>query len=142
MSEYPKTSEQPDQADRGPEVAVASAPDPLLIGVVLLCVLITVASLRILARGDAEAPLPTTIAAVDPNSAPWWELTVLPEIGEHTARAIVQYRNLIEPPPSEDHRPPVFQTANDLAKVRGIGPKTVQRIAPYVHFEHYMTARN
>jgi len=69
---------------------------------------------------------------LDPNLAPWWELTIVPRIGEVTARKIVAYR--------EEHRPttdgrPVFQRAEDLARVHGIGPKTVERLRPYLQFD-------
>jgi competence ComEA-like helix-hairpin-helix protein len=61
---------------------------------------------------------------VDPNTATWTELDRLPGIGELTAKSIVDYR--------EKHRSatgePVFRTAEDLERVRGIGPKTVEQI--------------
>ena len=123
------------------EVVCPCPPEPLLTSVVLLCVLMACALPRVCGRGNAEVSPPATVAAINPNRAPWWELTALPEVGEHTACSIVQYRNLIESAPSEDQRLPVFQSANDLAKVRGIGPKTVQRIAPHVFFEPWRELR-
>ena len=79
------------------------------------------------------SPIDTRMTGVDPNVAPWWELAVLPEIGETTARDIVAYReetrqNL----PSGEQ---VFRSAADLDRVKGIGPKTVEKIAPYLRFD-------
>lgn len=58
---------------------------------------------------------------VDLNTAPWEEIALLPGIGEHKARAIVEYR--------EAHGP--FTSTEDLRKVPGIGEKTAAAIAPY-----------
>jgi len=59
---------------------------------------------------------------VDLNQADWPELAQLPDIGETLARRIVDSRN--QQGPFLDH--------NDLTRVRGIGPKTVERIRPYL----------
>jgi len=64
---------------------------------------------------------------VDPNTAPWWELTALPGIGEATARSIVDYRR------AGSDSPRVFRRPLDLEPVVGIGPKTIRRIAPHLH---------
>jgi hypothetical protein len=69
---------------------------------------------------------------INPNTAPWWELTALPRIGEVTARAIVAHRKAAATAPSAT---PAFTRAEDLAAVRGIGPKTVARIAPHLRFD-------
>ena len=65
---------------------------------------------------------------LDPNGAPWWELTILPGIGPALARRIEKHRNGIS-----DNRP-VFQSEHDLDAVTGIGPRTITRIAPYLRF--------
>ncbi|QDU99079.1 ComEA family DNA-binding protein [Lignipirellula cremea] len=59
---------------------------------------------------------------VDINRAPWQELTLLPGVGETLARRIVAWR--------EEEGP--FQTINDLDRVRGIGPKTLHNMRPFV----------
>jgi competence protein ComEA len=69
--------------------------------------------------GTGEAlPLP---ARINLNTAEAHELTMLPGIGEKTARAIVEYRRA--------HGP--FQSFDQLQQVRGIGPATVEAIRPH-----------
>lgn len=59
---------------------------------------------------------------VDINRADWPELVQLPEIGEALAKRIVE---------SRDERGD-FLDHNDLRRVRGIGPKTLEAIRPYL----------
>ncbi len=61
-------------------------------------------------------------AQVDVNTATQSELESLPGIGPTKARAILEYR--------QQHGP--FQRVDDLAKVKGIGPATVERLRPEV----------
>lgn len=56
------------------------------------------------------------------NSATWVEWAQLDGIGEKLARRIVAEREL--------HGP--FRTVDDLRRVKGIGPKTVEKLRPYV----------
>ena len=72
--------------------------------------------------------LPAGYSGLDPNTAEWWQLSCLPEIGDGLAKDVVQYRKN-----SGTARP--FRRAADLEKVPGIGPKTVQRIAKYLRFD-------
>lgn len=69
---------------------------------------------------------------IDPNGAEWCELAQLPGVGEVIARRIVAFRRrdsaAVEP------GAPVFVRAIDLTRVRGIGPKTMLRIGPYLRF--------
>ena len=57
---------------------------------------------------------------LDLNAASFADLQVLPGIGPERARAIVRERA----------RGP-FRSRADLMRVSGIGPKTVERIAPW-----------
>lgn len=59
---------------------------------------------------------------IDVNTAPVSKLTDLPGIGEKKAQAIVDYRNA--------HGP--FAKVSDLTKVKGIGMKMLEKMAPYV----------
>jgi competence protein ComEA len=59
---------------------------------------------------------------LDVNAAEWPELSVLPNIGETLARRIVESREADGP----------FADIDDLQRVRGIGPKTLEQIRPYL----------
>ncbi|MCP4611378.1 MAG: ComEA family DNA-binding protein [Planctomycetes bacterium] len=69
---------------------------------------------------------------INPNYAPIESLVRLPGVGPSRAGAIVVYREKFS---DADGGNPVFQSANDLQKVRGIGPKTVQNIGEWLKFE-------
>ncbi|MFQ5489225.1 MAG: ComEA family DNA-binding protein [Phycisphaerae bacterium] len=73
---------------------------------------------------------PAVSSGVDPNTAPWWELTVLPGIGEITAKRIVEYRDRRRSELGLADGAPIFETPADLKRVHGIGPKKVERMAP------------
>ncbi len=91
------------------------------------------ATWRSIPRIGPGGPMPPTVTYVDPNVAPWWELTVLPRIGENLARTIVLHReSAVLSANQGGQRSTAFIHTSDLEAVRGIGPKTVQRIAPHV----------
>lgn len=73
---------------------------------------------------------------IDPNTAPWWELTVLPGVGEITAKRIVEYRNGRRRERGLADDVAVFTSADDLQKVHGIGPKKVEQMKPLLVFEN------
>jgi len=70
---------------------------------------------------DRAEPLQAHFA-VDINQADWPELTQLPGIGETLARRIVATRAQRGP----------FAGHEDLMHVKGIGPKTLERMRPYL----------
>ena len=70
---------------------------------------------------DRASPL-TARYQVDINQAQWFELAELPDVGETLARRIVESRATAGP----------FKDHDDLRRVRGIGPKTLERIKPYL----------
>ena len=70
---------------------------------------------------DDAAPLAARFE-VDINEAEWPELAQLPDIGETLARRIVESRATSGP----------FRDHEDLRRVRGIGPRTLERIEPYL----------
>jgi competence protein ComEA len=59
---------------------------------------------------------------VDINAAEWPELAELPEIGEMLARRIVESRSAAGP----------FGDHDDLLRVNGIGPRTLDKLRPYL----------
>jgi len=65
---------------------------------------------------------------LNPNDAAWYELSLLPHLGESKARAVVEHRE------SRDGGP-AYVAPMDLTDVRGIGPKTVERLARELRFE-------
>lgn len=78
---------------------------------------------------------PPTRKTINPNLAPWWELAVLPRIGETSARRIADYRTTARPPGPDGLSSPAFRQAADLTRIHGIGPRTLARVAPYLHFD-------
>jgi competence protein ComEA len=70
---------------------------------------------------DREPPREATFL-VDLNTARWAELAQLPGIGEGLARRIVESRQRDGP----------FVDHEDLRRVRGIGPKTMEQLKPYL----------
>jgi len=86
-------------------------------------------------RPAASTVLPPALQdRIDPNRVAWSDLSLLPGIGEVKATAIVAFRER-QRPSHGDGAIRAFATPADLQAVRGIGPKTVQRIAPYLRFE-------
>lgn len=59
---------------------------------------------------------------VDLNRASWAELSLLPGVGEARAKAIVASR--------ENEGP--FRHPEDLGRIRGFGPRTIERVRPYL----------
>jgi competence protein ComEA len=72
---------------------------------------------RISETGEA-LPIP---ARIDINTAGVHELAMLPRIGEKTAGAIVEYRRANGP----------FASFEELERVRGVGPATLEAIRPH-----------
>lgn len=77
--------------------------------------------------GPREAPKPSPGAGmmIDPNTATAAQLELLPGIGPSRAAAIIESRQTAGP----------FRTVEDLARVHGIGPATVEGVRPYVRIE-------
>ena len=70
---------------------------------------------------------------INPNGAPSASLVRLPGIGIGRAQAIVTYRDDFGERNGSNCR--AFETIDDLRKVKGIGPKTVQNISEWLRFE-------
>lgn len=74
---------------------------------------------------DNPSPISTGIFTLDPNTAPADSLELLPGIGRELADRIVLYR--------QDHR---FDSEIDVTNVKGIGPRTYERLRPYLRIHH------
>jgi competence protein ComEA len=70
---------------------------------------------------DRAAPR-TARYLVDINKAEWFEFAELPDVGETLARRIVESRAAAGP----------FGDHDDLRRVRGIGPLTLEKLRPYL----------
>jgi competence protein ComEA len=75
------------------------------------------------ARSTTPAsPATLTQRRVNINTAAAAELDALPGVGPATARQIVEYRTA--------HGP--FKTLDDLRKIKGLGPKKLEKLQPMV----------
>ena len=68
---------------------------------------------------------------IDPNTADVATLAALPTLGEKRAKLIVDYR---EARRARDPNALVFTRLEDLLRVRGIGPATIDQMRPYLEF--------
>ena len=68
-------------------------------------------------------PAQTPTYQVDLNHCQWFELVVLPGIGETLAQSIVAYRLQNGP----------FTSTDQIQNVRGIGPARYQQLAPFLN---------
>jgi DNA uptake protein ComE-like DNA-binding protein len=86
-----------------------------------------------LSAGSRPAParISEIQTRIDPNVADWPELVRLPGIGETLAKRIVAYRRQQAAGTGQG---PVYRSLEDLDAVRGIGPKTLAKIAEYLSF--------
>jgi len=87
-------------------------------------------------QSDAAVRVVEVESKVDPNTANWAELASLPGIGEVLAKRIVEHRQGKAAAPNE----PTFRRPEDLEAVRGIGPKTVAKLAKHLKFPEAATA--
>jgi len=101
-------------------------------------------TLRTVPLADAAAaghnPTPAAESLlIDPNTAEWWELTVIPGVGKVRAKAIVAYRTEARRTRNLPPDAPVFTSAANLQAVKGIGPKTAAKAEPYLTFPAYQS---
>jgi len=59
---------------------------------------------------------------LDVNNAPWYELVLLPKLGEVKAKAIVAYREKYGS----------FKTLDELSRVKGLNASAIEAIRDYV----------
>ncbi|GJM26633.1 MAG: hypothetical protein DHS20C16_30480 [Phycisphaerae bacterium] len=107
---------------------------PFAIAIPLTCIWLAIASARTPIERTTDANnIANEVSGLrlNPNTATWSDLALLPRIGQVTARRIVEYRDEFRT--SDDT--PAFKNASDLEQVRGIGPITVAKIAPHLKFD-------
>jgi competence protein ComEA len=99
--------------------------DRIGVGFVAIVIMLLAGALVVTALGRrapttaSAAPIATVRIAL--NEASEAEIALLPEIGERTAAAIVADRATNGP----------FTSVDDLKRIRGIGPATVEAIRPF-----------
>lgn len=128
MALSPPPALEPDNQPRWPRLTLRRR-DQAVAAVLLALSLAALAGWSIAQGGwrgelvDIDLAEPIAIAfQLDVNAADWPELAVLPNIGESLAKRIVEDRAL--------HGP--FRDVADLRRVRGIGPKTLDGMKPYL----------
>lgn len=93
---------------------------------VLILILFAVSNVRYYVSGEqidlANAPEKTMLFVLDINRADASELMQLPNIGETLSERIIEHRT--ENGPFENHEA--------LLNVKGIGPKTLEKIRPFL----------
>ena len=75
--------------------------------------------------GTTKSSLPNKPALLNINTASAEELQTLPNIGERMAKRIIDYRT--------QHGD--FASVDALQNVRGIGPKTLEKLKPFIDAE-------
>ncbi len=78
--------------------------------------------------GQLGTPDIAVYDTVNPNSAPLESLVRLPGVGPATASSIIEYRK--DTPDDKE----AFIKPADLQSIKGIGPKTVEKIEPWLSF--------
>jgi DNA uptake protein ComE-like DNA-binding protein len=75
---------------------------------------------------------------LDPNDAPEAMLAVIPHLGQRNARAIIAYRE------SFARRHPgrlAFGSLQELLRIHGLGPETLEQIRPFLRVSAIATTR-
>ena len=116
-------------AKRPPALILWRRADQVALGVLTLAGLLSLVGYWVIQGGhrgrliDVDRADPRHIQfQLDLNEADWPEFAQLPDVGETLAKRIVASRR--DEGPFIDH--------DDLRRVRGIGPKTLARVRPYL----------
>ena len=99
---------------------------------VCLCAVFSVIFLVSGFAGEEHVPGVDLQGRINPNDAPIGSLVRLPGIGIGRAAAIVAYRERFS---DEINQGVVFQSCDDLQKVKGIGPKTAAKLCQWLKFD-------
>jgi DNA uptake protein ComE-like DNA-binding protein len=78
-----------------------------------------------------DSKLSRPLVGIDPNTATWAEIALLPGLGESVAQRWIDFR--------ESRRTagliPPFNRPEDLMQINGIGEKVLRRIRPFLRFD-------
>ena len=87
---------------------------------------------RISTPQPSQAPRASELEdKLDPNTATADDLSALPNLGPAMARRILEDREQFQKShPNE----PAYKTLNDLQRIKGIGPATLENLRPYLRF--------
>ncbi len=79
-----------------------------------------------------EGPRATELQdKIDPNTASAADLSALPNLGPAMARRIIEDREQFQ----KDHpNEPAYKKIEDLQRIKGIGPATIENLKPYLEF--------
>jgi competence protein ComEA len=116
----PQPPEPPGLVRRAEQAAAGGLLACALVAIALWCLAQRRLGSRLIDIEEAP-PQPATFQ-VDVNQAAWPELALLPGIGPELAQRIVADRQARGP----------FRRVEDLRRVRGIGPKTLERMRVYL----------
>jgi len=95
----------------------------------LLCIIFAVDVCTVSRQKQVGTEIESTI---NPNYSPAASLVRLPGIGLARAQQIVSYRENFA---GQNNSGTAFESADDLLKVKGLGPKTVENIRQWLKFE-------
>lgn len=125
--------EMPDQREAGRGSALRTAQSlAFLVGLGICLALSLGFAGRMLERTE-DSPISGLGERINPNEAPSASLMRLPQIGAARARAIVAHRDRAG---TEKGRALVFQKADDLQQIKGIGPAIVEGVRPWLQFDN------
>ena len=87
-------------------------------------------------RIDNPQPLESPRASelqdkLDPNTATLSDLSALPNLGPAMARRILDDREQFQ---KQHPNEPAYKSLNDLQRIKGIGPATLENLRPYLQF--------
>lgn len=99
---------------------------------VVVCVLFSAGFTSLVLTRSGSAGEVKLEARINPNDAPVASLVRLPGIGVVRAHGIVTYRKAFK---RQNSAGVAFEKGDDLQKVKGIGPKTVENISEWLKFE-------
>lgn len=86
----------------------------------------------VFAKGGGSGDKIEPLGSINPNEASAASLARLPGIGVGRAKAVVDYRVEYA---ARGGQGCAFKDSNDLDKVKGIGPATVEKIKQWLEFE-------